>query len=131
VDWLESHGQRVDVVVTLQPTTPLRPAAEIDAVVSLLDDPALRSAASVAALDAPAKAVGWLAAGRFQPAAGRDGTPVRLTGGVYATRRDLLAEGRLLDDCPAAHLTGGAAAIDIDTDADLLAARRAWRAMRS
>jgi hypothetical protein len=130
VAWLESRGQRVDVVVTLQPTTPFRPAAEIDAVLSLLDDPALRSAVSVAPLDAPAGAVGWLSAGRFQPAAGRHGTPVRITGGVYATRRALLAEGRLLDDCPAAHLTGGAAAIDIDSDSDLLAARRAWRAMR-
>lgn len=131
VAWLESHAEPIEVVVTLQPTTPFRSAAEIDGVLALLDDPALRSAVSVALLDAPAGAVGWLSAGRFQPAGVRDATPVRITGGVYATRRDLLAEGMLLDDCPAAHVTGGAAAIDIDSESDLLAARRAWRAMRS
>lgn len=131
VAWLESHAEPIEVVVTLQPTTPFRSAAEIDGVLALLDDPALRSAVSVALLDAPAGAVGWLSAGRFQPAGVRDATPVRITGGVYATRRDLLAEGMLLDDCPAAHVTAGAAAIDIDSESDLLAARRAWRAMRS
>lgn len=131
VQWLESHAEPIEVVVTLQPTTPFRSAAEIDGVLALLDDPALRSAVSVALLDAPAGAVGWLSAGRFQPAGVRDATPVRITGGVYATRRDLLAEGMLLDDCPAAHVTAGAAAIDIDSESDLLAARRAWRAMRS
>jgi hypothetical protein len=57
-----------------------------------------------------------------------DAALARITGGVYATRRDLLAEGRLLDECPAAYVTAGSAAIDIDTQADLQAARRAWRA---
>jgi hypothetical protein len=49
---------------------------------------------------------------------------------VYATRRDLLAEGRLLDDCPAAHLVGAADAIDVDDAADLAAARRLVRQRR-
>jgi CMP-N,N'-diacetyllegionaminic acid synthase len=128
---LEERGERIDLVLTLQATTPLRSADEIDAVVGLLDDPAVRSAVSVAPLDVPAGAGGWLSGGRFQRAAlERDAGAVRITGGAYATRRDLLAEGRLLDDCPAAHVTGGAAAIDIDSEADLLAARRAWRASR-
>lgn len=130
VAWLEERGERVDVVLTLQATTPLRPAAEIDAVVTLLDDPGVRSALSVAPLDVPAGAAGWLSEGRFLRAPEPHAAVVRITGGTYATRRDLLAEGRLLDDCPAAHLTGGAAAIDIDSEADLLAARRAWRASR-
>ena len=128
VAWLEQRGVRVEVVVTLQATTPLRPAGEIDAVVALLDDPEVRSAVSVVPLDVPAGAAGWLSAGRFVRAAGRDAVAARITGGVYATRRDLLAEGRLLDDCPAAYVTGAASGIDIDTEADLRAARRAWRA---
>jgi CTP:molybdopterin cytidylyltransferase MocA len=130
VGWLEELGERADVVVTLQATSPLRPAAEIDAVVALLDDPAVRSAVSVAPLDVPSGAAGWLSGGRLLRVVPRDAEAVRITGGVYATRRDLLAEGRLLDDCPAAHVSGGAAAIDVDTEADLLAARRAWRADR-
>ncbi len=130
VSWLEERGEPVDVVLTLQATTPLRPGAEIDAVVALLDDPAVRSAVSVAPLDLPAGAAGWLSAGRFTRTAAPDAEAVRITGGVYATRRHLLAEGRLLDECPAAHVTGGPAAIDVDSEADLQAARRAWRAGR-
>jgi CMP-N-acetylneuraminic acid synthetase len=130
VAWLEERGQRVEVVLTLQATTPLRPASEIDAVAALLDDAAVRSAVSVSPLDVPPGATGWLADGRLLRSVPSDAPAVRITGGVYATRRDLLAEGRLLDDCPAAHLSEGAAAIDVDTEADLRAARRAWRADR-
>lgn len=130
VDWLEERGQRVDVVLTLQATTPLRPAAEIDAVAALLDDPAIRSAVSVSPLDVPPGAAGWLSDGRLLRSVPPGAPAVRITGGVYATRRDLLAEGRLLDDCPAVHLSKGAAAIDVDSEADLRAARRAWRADR-
>ncbi|HYN65093.1 MAG TPA: hypothetical protein VES36_10870, partial [Candidatus Limnocylindrales bacterium] len=53
---------------------------------------------------------------------------VRVTGGVYVTRRDLLDEGRLLDDHPAALLLDEASALDVDTADDLAAARRLWRA---
>lgn len=136
VAWLEAGGEEVDIVVTLQPTSPLRGSQEIDAVVALLD-PAdgARSAVSVARLELPASVLGWMDGDAFSaalPANGairrQDAPPaVRVTGGVYATRRDLLAEGRLLDERPAAYLTGGAAAIDVDTAADLAAARRALR----
>jgi len=51
----------------------------------------------------------------------------RLTGGVYVTRRDLLAEGRLVDDRPAALTVDALTAIDVDGPADLAAARREWR----
>jgi CMP-N-acetylneuraminic acid synthetase len=129
VERLVEGGEAVDVVVTLQATTPLRPSTEIDAVIALLDEPGVRSAVSVTRLEVPAGATGWLSAGRFLRAE-RGADAARITGGVYATRRDLLSEGRLLDDCPAAHVTDGAAAIDIDSEADLWAARRAWRAAR-
>jgi CMP-N-acetylneuraminic acid synthetase len=137
VEWLEARGAAVDPVVTLQPTSPLRDAREIDAVIALLDEPAARSAVSVAPLDLPASVVGWLDDGRFAAAAAagdprRQASPpaVRITGGVYVTRRDLLAEGALLDDRPAAYLVDAASAIDIDTAADLWQARRLLRAAR-
>lgn len=135
VAWLESQGQRVDLVVTLQPTSPLRGASQIDAAVSLLDRSDARSAVAVASLDLPASVVGWLDGDRFVAAhdgreARRQASPqaARITGGVYVTRRDLLAEGRLLDERPAALLVDAATAIDVDTAADLAAARRALRA---
>lgn len=136
VDWLEAAGEHVEVVVTLQPTSPLRDAREIDAVLALLERSGALSAVSVTPLDLPISVVGWLDGDRLALAgptggdARRQAAPraVRITGGVYATRRDLLRSGRLLDDCPAALVVGGAAAIDVDAEPDLLRARRALRA---
>ena len=133
VEWFESNEGPVDVVVTLQPTSPLRGAGEIDAAVALLDDPAVDSAVSVAPIGLSASVVGVLEDGRYRAALGadrrpRDGEPVppavRVTGAVYVTRRALLREGRLLGDRPAALLTDAATAIDVDTLADLRRARR-------
>jgi CMP-N,N'-diacetyllegionaminic acid synthase len=134
VAWAEREGMRVDVVVTLQPTSPLRDAGQIDAAVQLLDGASVRSAASVVSLGVPGSVVGSVTGGRFTPAQHVQDPrrqvadeAARLTGGIYVTRRDLLAEGRLLDDSPAALLVDAASAIDVDTEADLRAARLAWR----
>lgn len=135
VAWLEADGQAVDLVVTLQPTSPLRGPAEIDATIALLDDPAVDSAASVSQVGWPSSVLGRLDGGSFVPLVPRgsdlrrqaSAPAVRLTGAVYVTRRELLAAGRLLGERPAAHLVTAADAIDIDTAADLAAARRAWR----
>jgi CMP-N,N'-diacetyllegionaminic acid synthase len=139
VAWLEAHGTAVEIVVTLQATSPLRDSKEIDAAIALLDDPAVRSAVTVAAIGLPSTIVGVVQDGRFRvlasglPDPRRQVAPaaVRLTGAVYVTRRDLLEEGRLVDDAPAALLVDAASAIDIDDAADLTAARRALRAVRS
>jgi CMP-N,N'-diacetyllegionaminic acid synthase len=135
LDWLELHGPEVDVVVTLQATSPLRGADEIDAVLALLDEPSVRCAVSVTPLDLPSTVVGLVVDGRFRSMLPREGDlrrqaapqAVRLTGAVYATRRELLLEGRLLDDAPAALVIDGPSAIDVDDAADLAAARRAIR----
>jgi CMP-N-acetylneuraminic acid synthetase len=138
VAWLEARDVQVDTVVTLQPTSPLRDAAEIDATVALLDRNGVRSAVTVAPLGVASSAVGGLVDGRFvggpsMTEARRQAVPpaVRLTGGVYATRRSLLDEGRLLDDRPAALVVEGPSAIDVDTPDDLAAARRALRGLRA
>jgi CMP-N,N'-diacetyllegionaminic acid synthase len=137
VAWAESDGTDVDVVVTLQPTSPLRDAGQIDAALMLLDGQGVRSVASVAALGLPSSVVGVLANGRFRQRppgddARRQESPpaVWLTGGIYVTRRDLLREGRLLDEQPAALVVDPESAVDVDTEADLMAARRAWRSQR-
>jgi CMP-N,N'-diacetyllegionaminic acid synthase len=137
VAWAEANGTDVDVVVTLQPTSPLRDAGQIDAALRLLDSPGVRSVASVATLGLPSSVVGTLADGRFtRHDAGdrvrRQESPAaaRLTGGIYVTRRDLLREGRLLDERPAALVVDRGSAVDVDTEDDLIAARRGWRAAR-
>jgi CMP-N,N'-diacetyllegionaminic acid synthase len=131
---IESDGEAVSVVVTLQPTSPLRTAEQIDAAVALLDPPRVRSVVSVTALDLPASVVGGLVGGRYRSIpmppgtdTRRQGSPgaVRLTGAIYVTTRGLLAEGRLIDDAPAALLTDASSAIDVDDAQDLRAARRA------
>ncbi len=130
---LEAVGETISIVVTLQPTSPLRTAAQIDEAVSLLESSGARSAVAVAALGLPASILGAVVDGRFRamPMGGldlrRQAAPpgVRVTGAIYVTRRGLLAEGRLLDDAPAALLTEGPSAIDVDDLAGLRAARRA------
>jgi CMP-N,N'-diacetyllegionaminic acid synthase len=131
---IESDGEAVSVVVTLQPTSPLRTAEQIDAAVALLDPPRVRSVVSVTALDLPASVVGGLVGGRYRSIPMPPGTETRrqgspgadrLTGAIYVTTRGLLAEGRLIDDAPAALLTDASSAIDVDDAQDLRAARRA------
>ncbi|HYN63609.1 MAG TPA: NTP transferase domain-containing protein, partial [Candidatus Limnocylindrales bacterium] len=46
----EAGGDRIELVVTLQPTAPLRSAEQIDAAIALLRDSSVRSAVSVARL---------------------------------------------------------------------------------
>lgn len=137
VEWLEATGEHVDVVVTLQPTTPLRQAAEVDLVVALLDDPSIDSAVTVTELGVASSAVGAIVDGRLQLLTrGRDvrrqAVPpaVRLTGGVYVTRRRLLDADRLLGDAPAALVVTGGSSIDIDVADDLRLARRALASIR-
>jgi N-acylneuraminate cytidylyltransferase len=136
VAWVEARGSVVDLVVTLQPTSPLRPAAAVDAAIDLVRG-GHRSAVSISRLGLPSSVIGRVGGGFFQSAfpqadARRQVAPdaARITGAIYVTRRDLLAEGTLLEDRPAALILEGAAAIDIDSADDLAEARRALRAAR-
>jgi CMP-N,N'-diacetyllegionaminic acid synthase len=131
---VEADGDRFELVVTLQPTAPLRTAEQIDAAIALLRDSSTRSAVSVAPLGMPISVIGSSIDGHIrllEP--GTDvrrqasAPAVRVTGGVYVTRRDLLDEDRLLDDHPAALVLDEASALDVDTASDLAAARRLWR----
>ena len=137
---LEAAGAVIDVVVTLQPTSPLRTATQIDAALDLLRSSGASSVVAVAALGYPATIIAPLQDGRVRlhpRPGGADGRrqtappAVRITGSIYVTRRSVLESGTLLSDEPAALLTEGPTAIDVDEMADLRAVRRAAaRALR-
>jgi CMP-N,N'-diacetyllegionaminic acid synthase len=137
---IEASGATVDVVVTLQPTSPLRSAHDIDEAIALLERSGADSVVTVAPLDVPSSVVGELIAGRYHPFLhDLNGTDqrrqvapqvVRLTGAIYVTRRGLLNAGRLLGDEPAALVMDGPAAIDVDDLKDLRAVRSALRRYR-
>ena len=134
---LESNGDVVSAVVTLQPTSPLRGSGLIDEAVDLLASSGARSVVAVTPLGMAISVIGGVAGGRVLLDHGpgdarRQAAPeaMRITGSIYVTSRALLAEGRLLDDRPAALVTRGAAALDIDDERGLRAARRALDAVR-
>jgi CMP-N,N'-diacetyllegionaminic acid synthase len=135
---VEATGAGVEIVVTLQPTSPFRDATLIDQAIELRERARAESAVTVAAVGLPASIVGGLIDGRFRPLPLPSGTDlrrqaaptaVRITGAVYVTTRGLLASGRLFDAEPAALETAGAAALDVDALADLHRARRMARSM--
>ena len=134
VAWHEAATGPVATVVVLQPTSPLRSAAEIDAALALLDDPAVDSAVSVTSTGYPTSVLGSCVDGRWTPLARvadvrRQASPqaYRLTGGIYVTRRALLSETAILGDSVAALVVDAESGIDIDTADDLRLARAAWR----
>lgn len=132
IEFVEGDGTTVDVVVTLQPTSPFCTPETVRTALDRLADPEVDSATTVSEVGLPASVLGTVSAGRFVALgqAARDvrrqASPAlaRLTGAVYVTRRALLDQGRLLGDRPAAVLTAGREALDIDTPADLAEARR-------
>lgn len=132
VDMLEIGGASVDEVVVLQPTSPFRTGAMIDAAVDLMRRVGADSAVSVAPLGLPISVVGSRDAdGLFRQLAivgdvRRQAAPpaVRLTGGIYVTTREVLRSGRLLGDRVASVVLDGPASMDIDDEADLRRARR-------
>ena len=90
------------------------------------------SAVSVSAIGMPVSVLGYVEGdGSFVVLMSsqdprRQAVPMgfRLTGGIYVSTRGLLRKGKLTGRRPAALVIEGPAAMDIDTDADLRAARR-------
>jgi N-acylneuraminate cytidylyltransferase/CMP-N,N'-diacetyllegionaminic acid synthase len=102
VRWLEANDGRPDLVIVLQPTSPLRTAADIDTAVAILDE--RRASAVVSVTDAPYPAE-WLKrtapSGALVDAADEPATlahDVRqsplyvLNGAIYLATRDQLVE---------------------------------------
>lgn len=140
VEWFERTvgGGSVGLVVTLQPASPFRSAPQIDAAVQLLDDRSVDSAVSVSPTGDPVSILGiseggrWRGIGPRSDDVRRQAVPeaLRLTGGIYVTRRETLRGDRLIGDAAATLVVDGDSAIDIDTMDDLRAARAAWRRSR-
>jgi CMP-N-acetylneuraminic acid synthetase len=120
----------VDAVCILQPTSPLTVPADVEATLALLAASGAESAVTVVKLDHaihPAK-LKTLDGDRLRPyleeEAGRmaehelPALYVR-NGAVYATRRDVLARGRILGDDCRAHVMPRARSIDINDELDL------------
>lgn len=132
---LERDGSRIDLVLTLQPTSPFRSARHIEMALALQRSTKAESVVSVAMMDIPISVMGYLVDGDRYVAVAPDGDvrrqasppAVRLTGGIYLTARRLLDEGRLVDDRPAALILDAVASIDVDTMDDLRMARRVAR----
>jgi CMP-N,N'-diacetyllegionaminic acid synthase len=135
VRWFEQHrSDPVSVVVTLQPTSPLRGPDQIDAALRLLDDPAVDSVVTVAETGLPVSVLGMVRSGRWQALAPGEtarrqasASAVRLTGGIYACRRSVLTARQVVGAAPTALVVDPETAIDVDTEEDLHAARAAMR----
>lgn len=142
VRWLEGNEEaEIDVVVTLQPTSPLRRAEHIDAAVQKLVDTGADSVVSVCLAEHSPYWMKRLEGDRvfpFLPDAPeytrrQDLPPVyRLNGAVYVTRRDLLVEqGRVLGEDTRAIVMDWESSIDIDTMLDLKLAQLILRERRN
>ena len=140
-----NDGIRLDWVLLLQPTSPLRTAADIRASIELARETECTAVVSVAEANrAHPFLMKRIEGGRLLPF--HDGQPVvhrsqdleptayLLNGAIYLTRRDILLEGdSLYGDAVAPYVMPRERSIDVDTEEDLLLAeifmnRRALRA---
>lgn len=128
VRWLEAHGEQFDAVCLLQPTSPLRAAADIDACIELLDQSKADAVVSVAPVP-PEHNPHWvyfadtesgelrLATGEATPISRRQDLPpaYHRDGSIFVTRRDVLIDGNSMYGT---HLVGHLStsrALDLDT----------------
>jgi CMP-N,N'-diacetyllegionaminic acid synthase len=130
-DYLDRHPA-VDVIVLLQPTSPLRAAADVTASLDRLAE--ADSVVTVTALEHPPE---WTfdvgEDGRLEPLNGWDAVVgrrqdapkrFRLNGAVYVVKADnLRSGGRLVDRQTVAVVMPGERSVDIDTELDLAVAR--------
>lgn len=125
LQWLRDHqGYRPEWVAVLQPTSPLRTSADIDAAIALLqpDSTCLASVTPVA----PASWLRRLSPSKHLEPVSADSTPLYLlNGAIYVARTELvLATGSMDDGTAIAYVMPRERSVDIDELADLeLAAR--------
>jgi N-acylneuraminate cytidylyltransferase/CMP-N,N'-diacetyllegionaminic acid synthase len=135
VEWLEQHeGYRPELVASLQPTSPFRTAADIDAAVELLVKRNAETVVSVTPSDShPYWAKRLTAGGWLAPFL--DGVPATfrrqdlpeafaLNGAIYLARREvLLATRGWYTDRTAAYVMPPERSLDVDTPWHLALAR--------
>lgn len=134
-------GVQYDIIVTLQPTSPLRIAADIDAVVSSLISSEADSAVSVVEYTThhPAKAK-IIEGGFLRPFCGTEPEGIRRqslprvyerNGSVYAVRRDVLLGGHIYGDRILPYVMSEDRSLDIDTQEDFDRGERMLATLRT
>jgi len=125
---LEEHGESYDVVVTLQPTSPLRSSEDIDGAIKMLGETKADSVISVTEVKQNPWLMFKVEDGRLKPFFGEEKRIRRqdlprvyaLNGAIYATRRKPLMEGNsLYGSDPRAYIMPEERSIDIDSLLDL------------
>ena len=134
VRWLEdSAGIRVDLVVTLQPTSPFRTGADIDRTIEKVLETGADSAQTITEASYHPFFMKTLTGDRTvalfpdgHKFVRRQDAPAvyQPSGAVYVTRRDLLMEqGRVLGDDNRGVVMGFEASVNIDTEWDFMLAQ--------
>lgn len=135
LEWLAGRGERFDAVCLLQPTSPLRRAADIDGAVELMErtgadsvisfvDTGEKHPARMKVLDAEGRVVDPPFAEEYEGKRRQDLPRLYLReGSIYLTRTPvLLEEGRFQGDDCRAWIVPEERAINVDTPFDLLLA---------
>jgi CMP-N,N'-diacetyllegionaminic acid synthase len=124
-----AEGREPEIIVLLQPTSPLRRAEHIDGAVTMLEQTQADSVVSLCAAEHHPAWMKRIERGRVLPflenapeyTRRQDLTPVyRLNGAIYVTRRRvLLEENRILGRDTRALVMDAESSVDIDTPLDL------------
>lgn len=135
IEFLENKGYPVDVVVTLQPTSPLRRAKDIDACVCKLIETGADSVVSARAVSEPPHWMFKLEGDRMTPLMDVDTAKLggmisqdlpKLfipNGAIYVTRRNVvMKEGRIYGKDCRAYIMPPPRSVDIETPLDLIMA---------
>jgi CMP-N,N'-diacetyllegionaminic acid synthase len=140
LDWLVAQDWEAHAVVLLEPTSPFRSAAVIEACVSKLDDPRVQSVITVTQLERNPynifvvdgdRAQGFIREPRYHFSRRQQFAHLkRLNGCVYVARADLVRAGQLVAEPLRVVEMSSDESINIDTFLDLelaqLVASRLW-----
>lgn len=125
---LSAIGQTWDYVVLLQPTSPLRIAADVDAAVTLCHETGAPAVIGVSAMPKPQTFYGRVdAGGGFRVNAPGPDEAVIINGAVYVGRPDLLLRDRSFQSAGAlAHVMPPERGWDVDTLFDFVVCEALW-----
>lgn len=126
VDFMEAQGRSVTAVVTLQPTSPLRTAADIEAALELFSRDPTRAVVSVSPASAPVEFMMQIEGDALLPLSGawpkvrtQDARPVYvLNGAIFISPRSALDAGSLVGQRPRPYVMPRDRSFDIDDELD-------------
>ncbi len=124
--FIEAQGRLVTAVVTLQPTSPLRTGADIEAALELFSSDPTRAVVSVSPAPSPVEFMMRIVGDELVPVGGawpqmrtQDARPAYvLNGAIFITPRELLDRGSLVGPRPRPYVMPRERSIDIDDELD-------------